>query len=205
MSDVLKIKLEKENITIRLEEDIEYNKIIETLKKKTSEIKKLVKENKCDVLVIGKDLKAIEQEKIKRLIETKTDAKVRFDIPRKLGLHGIKKSFDKEIQTSETKFYRGSLRSGQRIEFEGSIVVLGDVNGGAEVIASDNIVVLGVLRGLAHAGAKGNKKAIIASASIECTQLRISNIIKEIEKEEQENLGEIKTYAYVEEDKIIVE
>ena len=205
MPNILKIKEEKENIIIRIEENIEHDKIIETLKKKITEIKKLAKENKSDILVIGKDLKAIEQEEIKRLIESKTESKVRFDIPRKLGLHGIKKSFDKEIQTSETKFHRGSLRSGQRIEFEGSIVVLGDVNGGAEVIASDNIVVLGVLRGLAHAGAKGNKKAIIAAASIECTQLRISNIIKEIEKEEQESIDEIKTYAYVEEEKIIVE
>ena len=43
---------------------------------------------------------------------------------KELGLHGIKKSFNKEIATSKTKFYKGSLRSGQKIEFEGSLVIL---------------------------------------------------------------------------------
>ena len=57
-----------------------------------------------------------------------------------LGLYGIKKSFNKEIATSETKFYKGSIRSGQKMEFEGSLVILGDVNAGAEVLAEDNVV-----------------------------------------------------------------
>ena len=88
---------------------------------------------------------------------------------------------------------------------DGSIVVLGDVNSGAEVIAGDNIVVLGNLRGLAHAGAKGNKEAIIAAASIESAQIRIADIVKEIEREDNvEDTREIKTYAYVEENEIIL-
>ena len=103
---------------------------------------------------------------------------------RKMHKEALLKHFEKEIDNSETKFYRGNMRSGQKMEFEGSLVILGDVNGGAEVIAGENIVVLGVLRGLAHAGAKGNKKAIIATNRIECPQLRIANIVKEIEKEE---------------------
>ena len=126
-----------------------------------------------------------------------------------LGLYGIKKSFNKEIATSETKFYKGSIRSGQKMEFEGSLVILGDVNAGAEVIAGENIVILGELRGLAHAGAKGNKKAIIAAASIECKQIRIANIIKEMEDEYDEEGNLIiptrKTYASVEEEKIVLE
>ena len=105
-----------------------------------------------------------------------------------LGLHGIKRVFEKEIDNSETKFYKGSLRSGQKVEFEGSLVILGDVNAGAEVIAGENIVVLGELRGLAHAGAKGNKKAIIASNEIDCPQIRIANIVKEIERDEIEEI-----------------
>ena len=81
---------------------------------------------------------------------------IKFDSPRTLGLHGIVKTYNKEIAISETKFHRGAVRSGQKLEFEGSIVIMGDVNDGAEVIAGDNIVILGALRGLAHAGAKGN-------------------------------------------------
>ena len=101
-----------------------------------------------------------------------------------LGLYGIKKSFNKEIATSETKFYKGSIRSGQKMEFEGSLVILGDVNAGAEVLAEDNVVILGILRGMAHAGAKGNKEAIIAAASIESAQIRFGDIVKEIERED---------------------
>lgn len=122
-----------------------------------------------------------------------------------LGLHGIKKSFNKQIATSETKFYKGSIRSGQKMEFEGSLVILGDVNAGAEVLAEDNVVILGILRGMAHAGAKGNKEAIIAAASIESAQIRIADIVKEIEREDNiEEPKEIKTYAYVEENEIIL-
>ena len=83
------------------------------------------------------------------------------------------------------------------------MVILGDVNGGAEIIAGENIVVLGILRGLAHAGAKGNKKAIIAAHRIECPQLRIANIVKEMEKEELDE--EYKYASANEENQIILE
>lgn len=119
-----------------------------------------------------------------------------------LGLHGIKKTFNKEIAASKTKFHRGSLRSGQKLEYDGSLVILGDVNAGAEVLAGENVVIVGNLRGMAHAGAKGNKEAFVSAVSIEATQIRIADIIKEIEKEDDE----IKTYAYIsEEGKIIIE
>lgn len=106
-------------------------------------------------------------------------------MPKSLGLSSIKKTFDREIAVSETKFHRGSLRSGQKIETEGSLVVLGDVNSGAEVIASDNIIVLGALRGLAHAGAKGNKQAIVAAGLFDAVQIRIANVVKEIIRDEE--------------------
>ena len=89
------------------------------------------------------------------------------------------------------------------MEVEGSLVVLGDVNSGAEVIASDNIVVLGSLRGLAHAGAKGNTQAIIAAGMLDTVQLRIANIVKEIDRDEEPMHKQ--AYVYVEEEKIIIE
>ena len=94
---------------------------------------------------------------------------------------------------------------GQKVEYEGSLVILGDVNDGAEVIAGENIIVLGILRGLAHAGAKGNREAIIAASSIEAPQLRIANIIKEREREEILEDAR-RTYAYINsETKMIIE
>lgn len=209
MRSSVKINGEKDKILIKLKEEATQEDIIESLKKKLSDLKKLYKEEEMPIFITGKILKNSEMLEIKNLINSKINVKVDFDSPKTLGLHGIKKPFDKEIESSDTKFFRGSVRSGQRIEYEGSIVVLGDVNGGAEIIAGDNVIIVGVLRGLAHAGAKGNKKAIIAAASIECKQIRIANIIKEMEDEYDEEgnliISTRKTYASVEGEEIILE
>ena len=209
MRSQVKINGETDRILIKLNEEATQEELIESLKRKLPELKKLYKEEKNPIFIIGKKLKNSEMLAIKNLINSKIDVQVDFDTPKALGLHGIKKSFNQEIESSETKFFRGSVRSGKRIEYEGSIVILGDVNDGAEIIAGDNVIVVGVLRGLAHAGAKGNKKAIIAAASIECKQIRIANVIKEMEEEKDEEGNVIvqarKTYASVEEDKIILE
>ena len=78
---------------------------------------------------------------------------------------------------SDTVLIRRTLRSGQRVKHNGNVVVLGDVNPGAEVIAAGDIVVMGVLRGVAHAGAMGNQKAVVAAFRLQPTQLRIANFI----------------------------
>ena len=209
MRSQVKINGEADKVLIKLNEEATQEELMESLKKKLTELKKLYKEETNPIFITGKKLKNSEMLAIKNLINSKIDVQVDFDTPKTLGLHGIKKSFNKEIESSETKFFRGSVRSGKRIEYEGSIVILGDVNDGAEIIAGDNVIVVGVLRGLAHAGAKGNKKAIIAAASIECKQIRIADIIKEMEEEKDEEGNTIvesrKTYASVEEDKIVLE
>ena len=74
------------------------------------------------------------------------------------------------------------------------------MNYGAEVIAGENIIVTGTLRGLAHAGANGNKKAIISANSIDCIQVRIANVVKEIDN------TDIKLpFIYLDEDNIVIE
>lgn len=202
MRNPVEISMKKNEIVIRISEKATYEESLECLKKKIPALKKLYKTEKTPILVTGKILKNREMDEVKEIINEGIDVKVTFDSPKTLGLYGIKKAFEKEIENSETKFYKGNLRSGRKIETEGSLVILGDVNGGAEVIAGENIVVLGVLRGLAHAGAKGNKKGIIASQRIESPQIRIANIVKEMEKEEIDS--EFK-YAYVnEKDEIVL-
>lgn len=70
-----------------------------------------------------------------------------------------------------------TLRSGQRVRFAGHVVVLGDVNPGAEVVAAGDIVVMGTLRGVAHAGATGGEDAIIAAFRLLPTQIRVAGVI----------------------------
>lgn len=81
------------------------------------------------------------------------------------------------IEDGKTKFIDHTLRSGSRVKYNGNVVIIGDVNPGAEVIAAGNIIVVGVLRGVAHAGALGNKEAFVVAFSLQPTQLRISDII----------------------------
>ena len=203
MRSILLISMKKDEIVLKISEEATQIQIIEALEKKKPVLRKLYKEAKNPVRITGKVLKDKEMEELKQVIKDNIDdIDIKWDNINELGLAGIKKAYEQNVENSETYFFKGCIRSGQKIETEGSIVILGDVNSGAEVIAGDNIVVLGFLRGLAHAGAKGNKKAIIASHKIECPQLRIANILKEIEKEEIE---ETKQFASVDNDVIILE
>ncbi len=185
MKNCVSINLRKNEIVIKISDEAEQKDIMDNLRKKLPKLKKMYKNEKTPIMVTGKILKNKEIDEIQELIKHNIDVEIDFDMPKSLGLSSITRTFNKEIAISETKFHRGSLRSGQKMETEGSIVILGDVNSGAEVIASDNIVVLGALRGLAHAGAKGNKQAIISAGSLDTVQIRIANVIKEIDRDEE--------------------
>ena len=185
MRNCVSINLRKNEILIKISDDAEQKEIIDNLRKKLPELKKMYKNEKTPITVTGKILKNKEIDEIQDLIKRNIDVEIDFDMPKSLGLSSITRTFNKEIAISETKFHRGSLRSGQKMESEGSLVILGDVNPGAEVMASDNIVVLGALRGLAHAGAKGNKQAIISAGLLDTVQIRIANVIKEIDRDEE--------------------
>jgi len=202
MSNV-SINLKKDEVLIKIDDNAVQRKIVSELSKKLKELKKMYQEEQTPIRVTGKVLTNKELEEIKKVIKREIDVDVKFDTPTTLGLHSIVRSYKRDVGKSETTFHRGSLRSGQKLEVEGSIVVIGDVNAGAEVIAADNIAVIGNLRGLAHAGAKGNKDAVIAASSLDVVQLRISNIVKEFDREE-EGIRE-HAFVYVDEDKIIIE
>jgi septum site-determining protein MinC len=67
-----------------------------------------------------------------------------------------------------------TLRSGNLVQYSGHVVVLGDVNPGAEIVAGGNVIVLGHLRGVVHAGAEGNKEAMVCALDLSPMQLRIA-------------------------------
>lgn len=206
MNNYISISIKKNQVIIKVDENAEQREIVSDLKKKIIELKNLYKDDKTPILITGKVLKNKEMDEIQSIIKRFINVQIEFDSPKALGLHSIKKTFYKEVATSETKFHKGSIRSGQRLEFEGSLVIIGDVNAGAEVIAGENIVILGILRGLAHAGAKGNKDAVIEAQEIEALQIRIADIVKEIDKEDEGQIHKVKTSAYInDKDELIVE
>ncbi|MGB3368794.1 MAG: septum site-determining protein MinC [Acidaminobacteraceae bacterium] len=115
----------------------------------------------------------------------------------------INKIFD-GLEEGNTKFVRGTLRSGRSVEFDGNIVVLGDVNPGAVVKGSGNIIIMGSLRGVAHAGASGNDDAYVAANKLQPTQLRISKLITRApdDVDFEPTMPEI---AYIKDNMIVIE
>lgn len=100
----------------------------------------------------------------------------------------LKSGFDIETHT---------VRSGQVLEYDGDILLLGDVNPGGTVKSTGSIYVLGSLRGIAHAGINGDDQVIIAAASMLPTQLRIAQVISRPGEEWAENTGATE-FAYLE-------
>ncbi len=80
-------------------------------------------------------------------------------------------------QESASLFINNTVRNGQRIEYDGHIIVRGDVNRGGELVATGNIIVLGALRGRAHAGSAGDTKAYVSALELVPQQLRIAQAL----------------------------
>ena len=100
-------------------------------------------------------------------------------LARQSGLLALEEKAEEEAggrPSGDGQFYKGTLRSGQVLEAEGSIVMLGDVNPGARIVAKGNIIVLGALRGTAIAGLGGRKRAIVVALEMDPIQIRIGEV-----------------------------
>lgn len=105
---------------------------------------------------------------------------------------------------SEGLIIRRTVRSGQVIQYRGHVVVFGDVNAGAEVVAGGDIMVWGRLRGMAHAGAMGDDEALVCALDLIPTQLRIGNHIARPPDERREG-STVAEIARVRDGRIVVE
>ena len=84
---------------------------------------------------------------------------------------------EKVNYVSDTHFVFGTMRSGKSVHYPGHVIVIGDVNPGAEIVAEGNIIVMGRVLGFIHAGSAGNDKAIVIANLLKPTQIRISTYI----------------------------
>lgn len=186
-----------DTLEIILAEGVPYRKLRESLIMKLNKNKSFFEGANPRVVIKGKSIPKAQQEDIKNIlfmdysltdinyIENETEQGPEGPLTKStqkkldMDIHD-KKTSRAEIAASDyfdakSVFIPHTVRSGQRIECEGDIVVLGDVNPGAELIAGGNIAVMGTLRGLAHAGATGRKDAVIAAFKMSPSQLRISS------------------------------
>lgn len=183
--------------------ELDIKEIIEILTKELNKLSDDIKENNkkaeinLELIIINKvniyarSLNIEEQDIISAKVQKSLDDSITddFEIEFKiseesedLGIDKIKNIFESDTEICSTKFIDRSIRSGVKEEYIGSIVIMGDVNPGAEVVAGGNIMILGKLRGLAHAGANGNIKAMISANSTVKTQIRIADKLKVVEE-----------------------
>ena len=179
----IKVIQRSDEIVLNVNIIAEIHEIIEELEIKLPKLKEFYKTCDLPMRVTGRLFTDGEIETLTKLIQASIDVEIKFDnVSDLLGLHAIKKTFFFFSEISETKYIQNSIRSGQKEEYPGSLVICGDVNAGGEVIAGGNVTITGSLRGVAHAGANGNMLAIISANSIDVTQVRIGNLVKEIEE-----------------------
>jgi len=123
--------------------------------------------------------------------------------PPPVGLSLSKPARRVEEELSEGALFRCTLRSGQIIRHSGHVVIIGDVNAGAEVIAGGDVVIWGRLSGTVHAGAMGDDQAVVCALDLDPTQLRIGKHIAR-PPEQTPDRRPVPEMAFVQDGRIIV-
>lgn len=81
-----------------------------------------------------------------------------------------------DTKTLPTLYINQTLRSGQTVNYEGNILIIGDAHPGSEIVADGDITVWGILGGIAHAGSKGNITSKVRALKLNAIQLRIAGL-----------------------------
>lgn len=181
MAQDVVIKSSPHGINLVMNPEIPFQQLKKEVLSKFAESDKFFKNAKIALSFTGRELSQQEQEEILDIIANHTSIHVICVVD---PVESHDEYYKQRIEEYEAKmanatgeFYRGTLRSGQTVECETSLIVLGDVNPGAKIMARGNIVVLGSLRGNAYAGLDGNTSAFVAALDMDPMQIRIGDVI----------------------------
>jgi len=205
------IKGNKNGIVVILDENIEFDELKNCLIEKFTSASKFFENANMAISFEGRKLSDIEEREILDVIEKETDINIVCVVDNdELRQQIFKNAVDTKIAEESAhsgQFYKGTLRSGQVLESESSIIILGDVNPGGKVIAKGNVVVLGSLKGNIFAGAGGDENAFVVAIEMDPMQIRIGSVIARCSDSTTKaklKKGEAKI-AYVEEGNIYIE
>ncbi len=181
MSKPVVLKSNKYGINLILDKDMDFEELLGCILERFKESEGFFKGAK---MAISFDGRKLTQEEEFRIIDTITD-NTSVNIMCILDNDALREEltrqkierFEEECSGKTGEFYKGTLRSGQVLDCESSVVVLGDINPGAKVISKGNIVVLGALKGIAYAGANGNEQTFVAALEMDPIQIKIGEII----------------------------
>ena len=181
MSQPVIIKSNKYGINLILDPDIPFEELLGHITDKFLESERFFRNAHMAISIDGRKLSGEEEYQILDTISHKTSIHVVCIIDNdEIREQYTKQKVDDCLaeQSGNTgKFYKGTLRSGQVLEAETSIIIIGDVNPGAKIISTGNIVILGALKGTAYAGASGNESCFVAALDMNPVQIKIGNII----------------------------
>ncbi len=181
MSKPVVLKSNKYGINLILDDSMDFEELLKCILVKFKEAEGFFKDAKMAISFEGREM---NQEEEFRIVETITDNtsvniicilendELKEELIRQKIEH-----FEEEEAGKTGEFYKGTLRSGQVLDCESSIVILGDINPGAKVISKGNIVILGALKGNAYAGANGNEQAFVAALEMDPIQVKIGDVI----------------------------
>lgn len=207
-----------EGLVIVVPEEYGFEQALEEIDNKVSNAARFFKGARIKVTYRGATWTAQQEECVKRVLDEKSGAIIESFAKEEESRQNMattksysspnpvptRKLFFTGVDEGNCKFVRSNVRSGTRIQYDGNVVVLGDVNPGGEIIATGNVVVLGILRGMVHAGADGNREAFIYALGIRPTQIRIADVIARM-PEESDNDGISPEIAVIQNNHIEVE
>ena len=180
MDNVVTIKSNRYGIEIHMADDVPFEMLLAHMKDKFERSARFFEGAQLAVSFVGRKLSYKEEETVLKLFSDVTgidivcviDKNTDNELIYRNALVNTMSNFKKR----EGQFYRGTLKKHQVIESDSSIVILGDVELGAKVIARGSIVIVGSLYGTAYAGADGDKSSYIVALSMQPKQLKIGDI-----------------------------
>lgn len=181
MNNPVIIKGNKYGIVVVLDAFMKFDELKEKIAEKFRDSSKFFSKAQMAISFEGRTLSNEEQRTILDIIAEETELHVVCVVendPQKEEV--FKKALDEklmELSNTTGQFYKGNLRSGQVLESETSIIVIGDVNPGARIVSKGNIIVLGSLKGTVFAGATGNTNSFVVALDMNPVQIRIADTI----------------------------
>ncbi|NLK77257.1 MAG: septum site-determining protein MinC [Clostridiales bacterium] len=181
MQQPVVLKSNKYGINLILNDHMEFKELLQCIIDKFKESEGFFKNAKMAISFEGRKLTQEEEFEIVEAITENSSVQIicildNDQLKEELVRQKIEQ-FEEEQAGRTGEFYKGTLRSGQVLDCETSVVVIGDVNPGAKVISKGNIVILGALKGNAYAGANGNMQAFVAALDMDPVQIKIGDVI----------------------------
>ncbi len=173
------IKSNKYGLIVILDDKIPFTDLLLDVAEKFKEASNFFKNAKMAVSFSGRELTREQEKELVSTIVNNSHIHILCVIDeKKEDEEYYRQAVDhamEELKKQDGQFYRGTLRAGQVLETETSIVIIGDVNPGASVISKGNIVIIGSCRGNVYAGASGNAECFVAALVMRPIQIRIAD------------------------------